>query len=49
MTNDDNMDTTNPLMDKEQFVKEDLLSIDEDNEDIDKVNSYILYYYNVHY
>ena len=39
MTNDnDNMDTTNPLMDKEQFSKEELLPVDQDDEEIDKVN-----------
>lgn len=33
MVNDDNMDTTSVLTDKEQFSKEELLSIDQDNEE----------------
>ena len=45
MTNDDdgNMDTTNPLMDKEHFNKEDLLLVDQDDEEIDKVNILQMY------
>ena len=38
MINDDHMDTTNALMDKEQFSKEDLPPIDQDDEDNDEVN-----------
>ena len=34
---DDNMDTANALMDKEQFSKEELIPIDQDDEENDRV------------
>ena len=37
MINDDNMDTTNAIMDKEQFSKEELLPIDQEDEENNKV------------
>ena len=40
MISDDNMDTTNAIMDKEQFSKEELLPLDQDDEENDKVSKY---------
>ena len=40
MTNNDdsNMETINSVIDKELFSKEELLPVDQDDEEIDKVN-----------
>ena len=37
MISDDDMDTTSALTDKEQFKKEDLLPVDQEDEETDKV------------
>ena len=37
MISDDDMDTTSALTDKEQFKKEDLLLVDQEDEETDKV------------
>jgi len=37
MIRDDDMDTASPLTDKEQFSKEDLLPVDQEDEETDKV------------
>ena len=44
MISDDSMDTTNAVMDKEQFSKEKLLPLDQDDEENDKVSDYVTFF-----